>query len=119
MQVVCVAVHETQAIPDTPQYARLVPELQTPVGVQHPVQFVSLQTPPSTATPASTPGVVVPPSAVAPPDEPPPPPPGGGPGSVPPVVSTGGRDGLEDEHAPMTPAASRMAPAMEAETFIP
>jgi hypothetical protein len=117
MQLVIDCVHGMHALPDTPQYVVVIPWLQTPSGVQHPLQFVLLQIPPSTGPP-SAPGVPNP-SPPSPPDELPPdddPPPGVGP--LPPVVSMGGRDGALEEHAAATPAQTRRAPVMQAATFI-
>jgi hypothetical protein len=111
------AVHGMHILPDTPQFWFEVPWLQTPSGVQHPLQFVLLQIPPSTGPPSALGVAIAPPS---PPDELPPdddPPPGVGP--LPPVVSMGGRDGALEEHAAATPAQMRRAPVMQAATFMP
>jgi hypothetical protein len=91
---------------------------QTLPRVQHPVaQLLELQIPPSTVPPSAlaSPNAVPP----SPPDELPPdddPPPGVGP--LPPVVSIGGRDGV-DEHAPAIPAQKTRAPVTKAATFMP
>ena len=120
MQLVCVAPHETHMLPNTPQYAVVVPALHPPVGRQHPPQFALLQTPPSTAPPS---GLGVPnPSPPSPPDELPPdddPPPPPGVGPLPPVVPTGGFWLESDEHAPAIPAQIKTAPMVKAATFIP
>jgi hypothetical protein len=118
MQLVCVGAHEMQILPDTPQYAVVIPRLQTPVGVQHPLQLMLLQIPPSTGPPS--PLGVPNPSPPSPPDELPPdddPPPGVGP--LPPVVPTGGFGVDSDEHAPAIPAQISTAPVAKAATFMP
>jgi hypothetical protein len=89
---------------------------QTLPLAQHPVgQVLELQIPPS-GTPAP---MVLPPSSpeeLVPPDEELPPP---GAGFLLPVVSTAGRVGDVDEHAPTTPAHSSNPPATKVTTFMP